>query len=172
MQKAVDYIKEILNKPEKDPGFGWFSAIKTSLKNQSSAHDISNILTYVSEPGIRLSVNNCSQGTVKLSGRRMYSAAQKDIQAGDAVLHPCLVTKFIKEKLIPVLWVYNGSFGDWYICFNFSTEEYIGATYTSDAVAERLKYNTSDLPDLISRVDSGDMEVQNWGINDFIKNNT
>lgn len=172
MQKAVDYIKEILNKPEKDPGFGWFSAIKTSLKNQSSAHDISNILTYVSEPGIRLSVNNCSQGTVKLSGRRMYSAAQKDIQAGDAVLHPCLVTKFIKEKLIPVLWVYNGSFGDWYICFNFSTEEYIGATYTSDAVAERLKYNTSDLPDLISRVDSGDREVQNWGIDEFVKNNT
>lgn len=171
MQNAVDYIKDILNKPEKDPGFGWFSAIRTSLKNQSSAHDISNILTYVSDPGIRLSVNNCSQGTVKLSGRRMYSAAQKDIQAGDSVLHPCLVTKFLKEKLIPVLWVYNGSFGDWYICFDYDTEEYVGATYTSETVARRRNYHTGDLLELIKRVDSGDGEVRNWGIDEFIKSN-
>ena len=71
MQKAVDYIRDILNKPEKDPGYGWFSAMKEGFQNESSAHNIGNILTYVSEPGIRLSVNNCSQGTIKLSGRRM-----------------------------------------------------------------------------------------------------
>lgn len=171
MQNAVDYIKDILSKPEKDTGFGWFSETKASLKNESSAHDISNLLTYVSEPGIRLWVNNCSQGTVKLSGRRMYSAAQKDMQAGDAVTHTCLVTKFIKEKLIPVLWVYNGSFGDWYICFNCSTEEYVGAIYTSDTVTECRKYHTSDLLELIGRVDSGDREVLNWGVDEFSENN-
>ena len=171
MQKAADYIREILSKPEKDPGFGWFSEMKTSFKNESSAHDISNILTYVSEPGIRLSISSCSQGTIKMSGRRMYTAAQKDIQAGDAVAHPCLVTKFIREKLIPVLWVHNGSFGDWYICFNCSTEEYVGAIYASGAVAERRKYHTSDLLELIRRVDSGDKEVLDWGIAEFAENN-
>ena len=171
MQNAVDYIKDIFSKPEKDTGFGWFSEIKANLHNESAAHDISNILTYVSEPGIRLLVSNCTQGTVKLSGRRMYAAAQKDIQAGYSVIHPCLVTKFLREKLIPVLWVYNGSFGDWYICFNYSTEEYVGAVYTSDAVKERCKYHTGDLPELIKRVDSGDEEVRNWGIDEFAKSN-
>ena len=171
MQNAVDYIKDILNKPEKDPGYDWFSTMKANFKNESSAHDIRNILTYVSEPGIRMSINNCSQGTIKLSGRRMYSAAQKDMQAGDAVIHPCLVTKFIKAHLIPVLWVYNGSFGDWYICFDCRTEEYVGAIYASDAVTERRKYHTSDLLDLIRRVDSGDKEVRNWGIDEFVEHN-
>ena len=164
MQNAANYIRDILNKPEKDPGFAWFSEIKASLKNESSAHDISNILTYVSEPGIRLSVSSCPQATIKLSGRRMYSAAQKDIQAGEKVTHTCLVTKFIKEKLIPVLWVYNGSFGDWYICFDCRTEEYVGAIYSSGIVTECRKYHTNDLPQLIERVDSGDKEVRNWGI--------
>ena len=171
MQNALDYIKDLLNKPEKDPGYGWFSAMKAKYKNEKSAHDIGNILTYVSEPGIRLSISNCAQGTIKLSGRRMYTAAQKDIQAGDAVAHPCLVTKFIKENLIPILWVYNGSFGDWYICFNCCTEEYVGAIYTSDSVAERRKYNTHDLLELIERVDKGDSEVLNWGIDESVGNN-
>ena len=171
MQKAVDYIRDILNKPEKDPGYGWFSEMKASFQNEGSAHDISNLLTYVSEPGIRMLISNCSQGTVKLSGRRMYAAAQNDIQAGDAVMHTCLVTKFIKEKLIPVLWVYNGSIGDWYICFNCSTEEYVGALYTPDKVVECRKDHTGDLLELMERVDSGDREVWNWGIDEFIKNN-
>ena len=171
MQNAVDYIKGILNKPEKDPGYDWFSAMKANFRNESSAHDIGNILTYVTEPGIRLSISNCSQATIKLSGRRMYTAAQKDIQAGDSVIHPCLVTKFIKAKLIPALWVYNGSFGDWYICFNYSTEEYVGAVYASDTVTECRKYHTSDLLELIQRVNSGDKEVRNWGIDDFAENN-
>ena len=169
MQNAADYIMDILKKPEKDAGFGWFSEIKANLRNESYAHDLSNILTYVSEPGIRLLISNCTQGTVKLSGRRMYTAAQKDIQAGDKVLHPCLVTKFLSEKLIPVLWVYNGSFGDWYICFNHSSEEYVGAVYTSDSVKECRKYHTGDLLELIRRVDSGETEVRNWGIDEFAK---
>ena len=171
MLSAANYIRDILNKPEKDPGYGWFSEMKASLQNESTAHDIGNILTYVSEPGIRLSISNCSQGTIKLSGRRMYTAAQKDIQAGDAVMYPCLVTKFIKEKLIPILWVYNGSFGDWYICFNCSTEEYVGTIYASGTVTECRKYYTGDLLELIRRVDSGDKEVLNWGIDEFAENN-
>lgn len=171
MQKALDYIRDLLNKPEKDPGYDWFSAMKAKYKNERSAHDIGNILTYVSEPGIRLSISSCTQGTIKLSGRRMYTAAQKDMRAGDEVAHPCLVTKFIKKNLIPVLWVYNGSFGDWYICFNCSTEEYVGAVYTSDSVAERRQYHTRDLVELIERVDKGDSEVLNWGIDEFIGNN-
>ena len=171
MQKAASYIRDILNKPEKDPEYDWFSEIKASFQKESSAHDIGNILSYVSEPGIRLSVSSCTQGTVKLSGRRMYNAAQKDMKAGDTVLHPCLVTKFIKKKLIPILWVGNGSYGDWYICFNCSTEEYVGAAYISDTVTECCRYHTSDLPELIERVDSGDKEVRNWGIDGFAENN-
>lgn len=171
MQNAVDYIKDILNKTEKDPGYGWFSSMKENFKNKDSAHDIGNLLTYVSEPGIRLLVSNCTQGTIKLSGRRMYTAAQKDLQAGNAVTHPCLVTKFIKENLIPVLWVYNGSFGDWYICFNCRTEEYVGAVYASDTVKECRKYHTSDLLELIEHVNSGDKEVRNWGIDEFAEHN-
>ena len=171
MQNAVGYIRDMLNKPEKDPGYGWFSEIKASLKNESTAHDIANILTYSPEPGIRLSVNGCSQATIKLSGRRMYTAAQKDIQSKGTIQYTCLVTKFIKEKLIPVLWVYNGSFGDWYICFNFDTEEYVGAIYASGAVTECRKYNTGDLTKLIERVDTGDGEVLNWGIAEYIENN-
>ena len=164
MQNAANYIRDILNKPDKDPGYGWFSEMKASFHNESSAHDIGNILTYAPEPGIRLSVDNCYQATIKLSGRRMYTAAQKDIQAGDKITYTCLVTKFIKEKLIPVLWVYNGSFGDWYICFDCRTEEYVGAIYASGVVTECRKYHTHDLPELIERVCSGEKEVRNWGI--------
>ena len=164
MQNAANYIRDILNKPEKDPGYGWFSEMKAGFQKESSVHDIGNILTYSPEPGIRLSVNNCIQTTIKLSGRRMYTAAQKDIQAGDTIQHTGLVTKFLKEKLIPIIWVYNGSFGDWYICFNCSTEEYAGAIYASGIVTECRRYNTDNLPELIERVDSGEKEVRNWGI--------
>lgn len=166
MQNAATYIREMLNKPEKDPGYGWFTQMKEGFQKQSSAHDIGNILTYSPEPGIRLSVNNCTQATIKLSGRRMYTAAQKDIKAGSSAQHPCLVTKFLSEKLIPILWVHYGSFGDWYICFNCATEEYVGAIYASGIVTECRKYNTSDLPELIERVNSGEREVRNWGISE------
>lgn len=164
MQNVTEYFKDVLSKPEKETGYKWFEELKTQIPNDKARHDIANILAYTPEAGTRLAVNSCKQGTIKLIGRRTYTAAQKDLNAQALGNHPTFAVPYINAKLIPILWLGYDNTGDWHLCLNCEKGEYIAAFQTTGKFEERIAYNTSDLLELVNSVNNGNNEVKNWKI--------
>lgn len=164
MQNAADYFKDVLSKPEKDTGYPWFEELKSVIPSDKSRHDIANILAYTPEAGTRLSINNCKQTTIKLTGRRTYTAAQNDLNSEAPVNHPTFAVPYIKAKLIPILWLGFDNIGAWNLCLNCEKGEYVAVYQTTDKFEERIAYNTSDLSELVNSVNEGENGLKNWKI--------
>lgn len=164
MQNVTEYFKDVLSKPEKETGYQWFEELKSVIPSDKARHDIANVLAYTPEAGTRLTVNGCKQGTIKLIGRRTYTAAQKDLKSQAAANHPTFAVPYIKARLIPILWLGFDNTGDWHLCLNCEKGEYTAALQTTDKFEERIAYNTSDLLELVSGVNDGDGELKNWSI--------